>query len=309
MNIINLDKSAVIKWRLTDNCNYHCSYCIRRDFIIGDHSKDESKCFEALPKVINLAKKVSENTSKLVKIDLIGGEITLFKNLGAIIDKILENDFIRSVNITTNFFRPVDYWLNLTKNLNKITLTASFHPTECKEGLEAFIKKAITLKDKFKNFKCETVYTLGCTHTDKFIELCTKNNIMYMVEENLFDSNLKGINTSIKKKKPRYKVIDDIGETRFFQSRNDFIKKYGIDNSYVSSKGLYCTRNFDYVYIEQDIAMNCHKVPQKIDKFELEFKPHLCYRKGHEVCTLCGVISLLDSEKRWYDERDLLLKK
>lgn len=290
ISIKNLDTHAVIKWRITDNCNYKCPYCIRRP--IRDIEQDIDKCKRALPFIKKLAKGLRKNSGKFVKIDLIGGEVTCLPDLKELIDNLAEESAIRKVNITTNFFRDADYFEKLADSDIDISLTASYHPTECSETLEQFIEKASKVKDLFCNFKIETVYTDGCTHTEKLVQLCEEKGIQYQVEENLFDTSLKGHNCSSTKKKPRYEVETDEWKREFI-TRNSFLKEFGIDGMMIDTTDKRCSRGYDYLYIEQDTVQDCNG-SFDIATYRLYDRPHICFRSGtdNHVCTLCGNMSI-----------------
>ena len=70
---------SVVKWRLTDACNYRCSYCLRsctsqqnQDISLAKH--DYKIALESAP---DIARIINEMPGK-VKLDLIGGEVSLF---------------------------------------------------------------------------------------------------------------------------------------------------------------------------------------------------------------------------------------
>jgi len=291
MNIYNLDKNAVIKWRLTDACNYRCPYCIRRILVFENPNfkVDEKKCFDALPYVVNLAEQLYKNTGKKVKIDLIGGEVTIFDKIKELISKLQESEFIEKINVTTNFSKPLD-WLINNLSSEKLSLTASYHPEQCRETIKEFCNKAAEFKPYVKYIKCETVYTFNCEHTVEFAMECENNNLEYQIEEDLFDKRLDGRNCSSTKKNFRYKVIDN-ENVSYFLTRNEFLKKQGAP--YVITENLLCSRDFDYIYIEKDMVMYCYKRPEHIKNFNIEKDMHLCYR-NNKRCSICGNISLLE---------------
>ena len=61
-----------IKWRLTDLCNYRCTYCVRKKMnqpVIKDSvSKNWQKIVNVIPEVARIIKELPGN----VKLDLIG---------------------------------------------------------------------------------------------------------------------------------------------------------------------------------------------------------------------------------------------
>ena len=78
-SIINSEKMFTIKWRLTDWCNYRCSYCLRK-FKGQDSILNENKILTTAVYVNRLVDEAGMD----VKLNLIGGEIT-FLNLKKIL--------------------------------------------------------------------------------------------------------------------------------------------------------------------------------------------------------------------------------
>lgn len=271
MEIINLETHNVIKFRVTDACNYKCPYCIRRQFINNNHFNLD------LDEVIRIACEM--NKDKPIKIDLIGGEVTLLPNLKEIIDRLLT--VADKINITTNASKDLSYLAD-----KRITLTCSYHPTETEESVEDWIDRIVSYKDLFGYVKIETVNTKGAVHINKFIEYA-KDKIDYMVEANLFEPETKG--TSSIKKNYRYKFINN-GTEEYFYTRNSFLKKYGVNGQCIPTNGLQCSKEYDYIYIEGDKVITCRgAVP--IKEFHPKTRWHNCYRPN-SYCTLCGNISV-----------------
>lgn len=286
MTIENLDTHAVIKWRLTDICNYSCPYCIRKP-LAKPADEDERKCIEVLPYVRKIAQKLHTNTGKPVKVDLIGGEVTVFSKLGDIVKGLLEEDCVDKVNITSNFFS--DKLFEIAND--KLTVTVSYHPTQTTEPLADFIERAARLKDRVRFLKCETVATYEAAHIDEFVRLCKEYNLDYQVEEDLLDERCKGKGCASKKPSPRYRVTDDNGVTKEFGTRNGFLKTWGIKGSLVDVRGHLCSRDFDYIYIERDEVMYCFG-KRPVAQAQVSQGLHFCHRKGEQKCTLCGNISI-----------------
>lgn len=287
MRIINNDANAVIKWRLTDVCQFKCPYCIRRDFITKANLKeDDEKCFKSIDEVIRIANDLNKVTNKKVKVDLIGGEVTILPSLNIIIDRLVKEDVIEKVNITSNFES------DKIPSGDKISFTASYHPTQTKMSIEEWFKKASDYKEKFKYFKVETVATEDAKHIDEFVKLAIANNIPYQVEEDLTNPNCKGKACSSNKKVARYTVIDDEGKERKFVTRNEFLKKYGKNGISMFTGNKLCSRDFDYVYIEQDEVCLCAMPNIKLKDYKVVSGFHPCWRGPEGHCTLCGNISI-----------------
>lgn len=295
--IRNLDDSAVIKWRLTDACVYNCAYCIRRSLAQRPNlSLDYNRCLLSLQHINRIAKELNETTNKPVKIDLIGGEPTVINELGKLIGGF-DKAYIKKVNITSNFYRDNKYWEELLAYGIPITATFSYHPDFCKEPIESFCRRVRELCDDGLAYgKCETVLTEGATHIDELVHICQVLGVDYMVEGDLQNPRLKGINQSLISKpgKPRYEVVDDEGEIRLFDTRNSFLKEYGENGNSIITTDLLCSRDHDYVYIEQDMVMHCARSPEHISEFSVLREYNPCGRSGTQMpmCTLCGNISV-----------------
>lgn len=275
MQIINLETHNVLKWRITDCCNYHCPYCIRREFI------NNTKYNLDIDNVVRIAKEMPKN--KPTKVDLIGGEVTILPNLKEIIDKLFAAG-IDKINITTNASKDLSYLAD-----KRITLTCSYHPTETEESVEDFIDRIVSYKDLFGYVKIETVNTKGAVHVDKFIEYA-KDKIDYMVEADLFQPETKGVSSI--KKNYRYKFINNDTE-EYFYTRNSFLKKYGVNGQCIPTSGIKCSKEYDYVYIEGDKVITCRGVIP-VNEFHPEKQWHSCYRPN-SYCTLCGNISVTNN--------------
>ena len=106
---------SVIKWRLTDACNYKCSYCLRYSW--SNKTQDTSLVQQdnelAIRLIPEIARIINEMPGK-VKLDLIGGEVSLL-DLETILNGIfaITSDKLFRLNITTNMFKPAEYYTNL----------------------------------------------------------------------------------------------------------------------------------------------------------------------------------------------------
>jgi len=271
MIIQNLDTHCVIKWRLTDICNYNCSYCIRKPLRF-EKEYDISSC---ILEIRRIAGELSQNTGKPVKLELIGGEVTLFDDLGDLIRAFPNVD---KINITTNFHRPVEWFKTLP--LDRVTITASFHQEFTK--ISDFIEKAKIIAPLCKYFKCETVYWKEAEHIDEFINLCKENNLQYQVEGDLNDPNITFNQCSSTKKNPRYLV-----DGKYYLTRNSYLKEIG--HPYIKTDNILCSRDVDYIYIERDEVWSCHR-PWKLWEYHPFAEMHPCTRPSKK-CSMCGNIS------------------
>ena len=296
---------SVIKWRLTDVCNYRCSYCIRHSW---SKKPQDLKYLQEDIKLINetapeVARIINEMPGK-VKLDLIGGEVSLL-DLTSILTtlfKICGNKLFR-INITTNMSNSAEYYTNLCNLVAsygaELGVTCSFHSEFT--TLDKFISKIKQIKHPTaqKEIRAELVSHLYNQElVRQFIDICEKEGITYFVERDLSaDPEIKSqlLIGSSKKKLDRYKVISDTNEEKLYKTRNEVISGNLSDyGHYLELNGLYCTRDYDYVYIEKDehigrIGDSDCKQRENIFYFHPLTEPKLCIKPG---CTLCGHMSV-----------------
>ena len=128
---------SVIKWRLTDACNYKCSYCLRYSWSnktqdLKNIKADNELAIKLIPEIARI---INEMPGK-VKLDLIGGEVSLL-DLETILKGIfaITNDKLFRLNITTNMFKPAEYYTNLCnlvyENGAELGITCSWHSERC----------------------------------------------------------------------------------------------------------------------------------------------------------------------------------
>lgn len=299
MKIIDLDDMCVIKWRLTDVCNYSCSYCIRRPLIKEIHNAqfDFNTCMTAIPDVIRICNELYQLHNKPIKIDLIGGEISVFPKLNKFISLLFSCSPVSKINITTNLSQPIDYYTELVeiadKYNKKISITASFHPEFTQ--LDCFMEKAKVLHNMLDtSFKCETVITDCNLQVDDFIAKCNEIGCRYMCEEDLLDTNKRGKSVKNYKVGNRYLVTLDDGTEKYFTTRNEVIKTYGEDGIAINTQNCKCTRDYNYVYLEQDKAIPCRWcIP--IEEYHVNPTMRDCTAGS---CTLCGHMSIYPKEPK-----------
>ena len=300
---------STIKWRLTDLCNYSCSYCIRAEFGKSARTQislkeNEERIFKALPEIARIIQELPGN----VKLDLIGGECSLL-NLYRILEEILKvcGDKLKRINLTTNMFRDSSYYndlVNLADSYGSwLGITCSWHSEFV--SLEEFMKKFGEIKSPYpESIRAECVSRIDNQEDiKKFIDICEQHNYVYFVERNLQETPENKEKLMVKmssKKTDRYKVVCEDGTERLYKTRNDFITTNEEGNKlYVKSWDYYCSRDYDYVYIEIDKHMGrltledtCKQL-NDIKDFHPLPRPSMCQVPR---CTLCGQISL---SKEW----------
>lgn len=306
--IDNLDPAdLVIKWRMTEMCNINCSYCIRSSR--GDKTINQDKLKEQENRLCEVAKALSnlidKNDRKNVKLDLIGGEVTIL-NLQKILSNISTTK-ITKIQITTNLMRDADYYINLINLLHqkgiRLSMTASCHYEF--QNLDKYFEKAEILKDKADIFTAEIVSNDNSQELCKeFKKRCEELNLYYMIEADLrmqsFASRQNGLMVGGRKPNgiPRYKVTFTDGSEEIYQTRNSFLYDKTVEENVmqkmIHTEDMYCTNSWNFFYVDFDMVGgrtenndSCTN-RMKIEDFKL-ISPKKCI---HTNCTLCGHMSL-----------------
>lgn len=250
-----------------------------------------------------MARIINEMPGK-VKLDLIGGEVSLL-DLETILKGIFAStsDKLFRLNITTNMFKPAEYYTNLCNLVNdngaELGITCSWHSERC--TFEEFFEKFEQIKSPTnqKGIRAEMVSRVdNQSDVGRFIDYCESKGISYFVERDLNADPVEKKSLLIgssSKKKDRYKIITDEGKELLFKTRNEIISGEFTNYSFfVEARNYYCTRDYDYTYIEKDIHMgrignsDCKKVESIYDFHPLK-EPEICEKPG---CTLCGHMSV-----------------
>lgn len=225
-----------IKWRLFNACNYHCSYCIRKDL---DKSNNG---FETL---IGYAKKL--NKVKIpFRLELIGGEPTLI-DLRKLISYI-ENDNLKSIYISTNFSRDRNYFEELNEYLNnrniELVLSCSLHEAEC--NINEFLEKISYLSNVVNKIYIECVSTDENKETIKMLKKYDDNGSLGKNVEFSIDY-LRDRNDNVIAKK----------KYNFIHSKRDILyNKEKLHHSSLSgfiSTGMKCKSNGLYIDVDGSI--------------------------------------------------------
>ena len=304
--ITDLDEADfIVKWRLTDMCNANCSYCIRKDFRENiEKEKIKNVQNQLCDVAVELSRLINSTDFSNVKIDLIGGEVTLF-DLKTIL-KNIDSDKVTRINITSNILKDISYFDELCAYLHsrniKLTLTASFHFEYI--SFEKYFEKIEHLKNTVDFLCCEIVSLENNQDLcKKFVEKCKDLDVLYRCEvdirfgkENVRKLNL--ISDSNKRELPRYKVLFTDGTEQFYTTRNQLLIdrtiKENIDQKVFRTKGMMCSKNYDFIYVDFDqvggrtetVNTCLNRTP--IKDFKL-IKPKTCAAAG---CTLCGHMNL-----------------
>lgn len=221
-----------IKWRLFNACNYHCSYCIRKDL------DKTNNTFDAL---IEYAKKL--NSVKIpFRLELIGGEPTLI-DLKKLISYI-ENKNLKSIYISTNFSRDENYFEDLASYLKsrniELYLSCSLHEAEC--DLNKFLEKSKKIS------KIVNKLYIECVSTDK------NKSIIKRLKKETLESNIE---LSIDYLRNRNDNIIAKKRYTFVNSKKDILcnckKLHHSELSEFVSTGLKCKSNGLYIDVDGSI--------------------------------------------------------
>jgi len=112
-------------WYVTGICNYECDYCD----IFHDEQIQEWETKEKIVEFFNWL-----GTKKQQKVLLYGGEPTIDPDFPKIIEGL--NDYVR---VFTNLSKPLDYWKDIIKIRNDMTVSISYHIHKCNDT--EFLKK------------------------------------------------------------------------------------------------------------------------------------------------------------------------
>jgi organic radical activating enzyme len=156
-------------WLLTNWCNYDCSYCSSKGWLVD--RIDRSKYRAALMVPFRLKSLDVDFT-----IDLAGGEPTTHPYLNQITKSLSEINHCKRIVINTNLSRSMRYYKNLYKH-TKVLVAASYHS---EYDSQEFRNKCLELKGD--NFIVHININDDAAHWDKTLDLitfCKDNNIAY----------------------------------------------------------------------------------------------------------------------------------
>ena len=321
----------VLKWRLSDECNYRCSYCLRsihRD--LRDEKQDEAslcKTGTAITNMLNKADFISE-----VKIDAIGGEPSIL-NLHKIFSYLVkDNKKIRHINLTTNLSQKADYYTSLFKMLAdnniRLTITASFHPEFVK--MDKYFEKVKAVADVITkdNINCEIVSRVDNQDMVKeFYDICVKNGYDYKIEKDVkekipeelfvkssikneyyykYNKKSKTVEWSMEKKDGfelcdgRYLLLFENADPEVCKTRNEFYQMKDIDviipPNHIDPSGFYCTNSVNFINVLYDKITSCRELGERIpvEDFEIyTLEESMCpYGGRNGSCSICGSLSI-----------------
>ena len=301
--------NLTIKWRLTNVCNYKCSYCVRSNLrdMDNEFKSDKEIIYNAIPQVARI---INLKNKPKVKLFLIGGEVTLFnlEELMSMLLSNLNNNYIDTLAVTTNLSKDADYFVSLSNFLEtkgiKLQLTASLH-SEFAE-FDSFFKKVEVLS-KIKNIilKLETVSTsLTKDYVEKFINTCEKLKVDYIVDPDILDTNKEDLILKYKRERKQFKVVFKDDSYDIISTQKELLSKYGnLVLNKMSVEGFYCSLDNDYVYIDKNMHVGftddpflCKHIKCKsytpLETFVFKDNYTLC----ENGCSMCGAMSVAKDE-------------
>lgn len=329
-SVINKQMVSHIKWRMTQACNYRCSYCIRKyithkdDQSLDGLQKDTDMCNRMVPYV----NKLCDELPGAVKLCLIGGEVSLM-DLPSIINQ-LTSPKLKFISITTNLSQSADYYIGLIELCHSrgiaFSIAASYH--EEFADMNEFLHKVADIADTGCLIKAEMVsMPTNQEEVVKFRQRCEQLGVTYVIEKDIADHDgiakciTNKVVGSTNNKNIRYEVTRDDGSVSLYASRNEFITgKDNTSNSKLAIKttGMYCTKDCDYVYIDDNKiygydprrpSSGCRS-RMSLAYYKLRKEPQLCINPTG--CSLCGhmsvardkqvLIDLLEAKKEAYDD-------
>lgn len=312
-------KHFKISWKMTNWCNYRCSYCYMSKSVI------ETITNPSIEHLLKIASKIDDiinfqAKNRPVILHLIGGEVGYF-DLIKIISHI-KSEQLKRVIIATNFSSSKIYWLKLLKYLDSrkiaLEIIASLHLEQCNEK---------DFKEKIKLFNHNNIVTVKCVINDNnayeyknFFKDFENVKIIPTLErkENNINSNcsektikyIKFLNDKLKKyEKPYYIVTTKNCEKKTFYSNVEMINN--IEGGGFNPEGFSCTAGLDGVRIDVDGSLRragcqwCGKQENWLGslttgEYKLPTEPIICHTtiqhkflgERHKFCTAFGNTSM-----------------
>lgn len=241
-----------LSWKMTNWCNYRCSYCYMSKTISNTHNQTPFKDILTIAKNINYI----IPKGRFTELHLIGGEVGWY-NLVEVLDQITSPD-LKRVIVATNFSSPIEFWKVLKEYCKsrgiQLLIIASFHLEMCDK--DEFVSKAIEVNAKVK---C-VVNSKNIKEYMPYFEKLKKHNIRIQptVERDSFNlaekfdkENLKyldELNNALKTTIPYYKVTMKDGTVHWFYSNIEFINS--IDIGGFDGEDFYCSAGIDGLRID-----------------------------------------------------------
>jgi len=301
---INDDNLLKINIAITNNCNQNCEYCVanvpnikHKYFIEKEYIKF---LFSYLHKI---------NFNRNFRVNILGGEPTLHKDLNYIIECISNSYPNNMIKIFTNGSQSINYYESLINKYKNIKIDMSFHPKYSN------IDKYIDMIYMFKNNNPNNIYyiiniLLVYEYYDKIVEFISRAN---NINGNIYFILLFGVDYV----NTKYNIFKDIihnvkNENESLNYKLVFETKELIipyeDIAYYNSNNINIFKNMKcHIYDNQWIISNnyisslcntkkyCNLLPNGIKSFINDYNNY----KNGIVCNLdsCIVDCLIDVYK------------
>lgn len=293
-SIINNEPYFTLKWRLTDWCNYRCSYCLRKF-----KGQDSAPDFERILSVANDVNQLMDGINKPIKLNLIGGEVTWF-DLPALFDKLTSKN-LKKIHITTNLSNTLQYYIDLAENLEKrdieLSLRCSLH--EEYTTITDFLNKAKQLKDACKISKLNIEYVITKENTDN-IELIKNEckalnlNVIFELDKTIEDEDFRKQYKNISNPcSNRYSITFEDGSVNTTMTRNELITS--AKNNLINTYGYYCSIGLTFLYIKFDKIVenfSCCDEYIPVNQYKIRTSDNLKVCTKKDGCNLCGDFSV-----------------
>ena len=317
VEIIRNDDTFKISWKMTNWCNYRCSYCYMSKSVSETITNTPT---EQLLKIAGELDNIIEKQAngRNITLHLIGGEVGYF-DLIKILDCIKSKQ-LSQVIIATNFSSSIKYWYKLLQYCNNrncwLNIIASLHIEQC--NIEDFIKKVKTI-GKHARIKC----VINDNNIKQYKEIFS--NLKGIVIQPTLERNSDNENSFITKETkeyidylnskldksivPYYYVITKSGKRIPFYSNIEMINN--IEGGGFDPEGFECTAGLDGVRIDVDGSLRragcqwCGKKENWLGnlitgEYTLPTEPIICHTtidhkylgKRHKYCTAFGNTSM-----------------
>ena len=313
VEIIRNDDTFKISWKMTNWCNYRCSYCYMSKSVSETITNTPT---EQLLKIAGELDNIIEKQAngRNITLHLIGGEVGYF-DLIKILDCIKSKQ-LSQVIIATNFSSSIKYWYKLLQYCNNrncwLNIIASLHIEQC--NIEDFIKK-VKIMGKHARIKC----VINDNNVKQYKEIFS--NLKGIIIQPTLERNSDNENSSISKETkeyidylnskldksivPYYYVITKSGKKIPFYSNIEMINN--VEGGGFDPEGFECTAGLDGVRIDVDGSLRragcqwCGKKENWLGnlitgEYTLPSEPIICNTtidhkylgKRHKFCTAFG---------------------
>lgn len=313
VEIIRNDDTFKISWKMTNWCNYRCSYCYMSKSVSETITNTPT---EQLLKIAGELDNIIEKQAngRNITLHLIGGEVGYF-DLIKILDCIKSKQ-LSQVIIATNFSSSIKYWYKLLQYCNNrncwLNIIASLHIEQC--NIEDFIKK-VKIMGKHARIKC----VINDNNVKQYKEIFS--NLKGIIIQPTLERNSDNENSSISKETkeyidylnskldksivPYYYVITKSGKRIPFYSNIEMINN--VEGGGFDPEGFECTAGLDGVRIDVDGSLRragcqwCGKKENWLGnlitgEYTLPSEPIICHTtidhkylgKRHKFCTAFG---------------------